>query len=142
MEWDIAYFPIWSAATTRQAMIKTDTVISFLDLPAQSAGMPLSYHRHRKKTTKTHKKPLCITHSGLYVYSLLFSSDSACRTNGFASTAIDASIAYNILRFAFSNSAGRASCFTSTAFYAFIGNYMHGIHLRKNITRGFSCPFR
>lgn len=68
----------------------------------------------------------------------LFSCNSACRTNGFASTAVDAGICYNVFRFAFFDSTGRASASASAAFYAFVGNNMHGFHLQTSSLRGNS----
>ena len=66
----------------------------------------------------------------------LFSGNSACRTSGFASTAVDAGISYNVFRFAFFDGTGRASASASAAFYAFVGNNMHGFHLQTSSLRG------
>lgn len=70
----------------------------------------------------------------------LFSCNSACRTSGFASTAVDAGISYNVFRFAFFDGTGRASASASAAFYAFVGNNMHGFHLQTSSLRG-NLPF-
>lgn len=71
--------------------------------------------------------------------TLLLSRNSAGRTNSFASAAIDAGITYNVFRVAFFDSANGASTSTSTAFYAFVRNYMHGFHLQLTILYPGDC---
>lgn len=93
---------------------------------------PTTEHPKKQSERTKNRHAICTTVSPEIA---LFSCNSACRTNGFTSSAIDASIAYNVFRIAFCNSARRARICASTAFYAFIGNYMHDFHLRNNNTR-------
>ena len=100
----------------------------------------LSYHRNRENSIKKGRRMMAKAFCDSLLPKQLFSCNSACRTSGFASTAVDAGISYNVFRFAFFDGTGRASASASAAFYAFVGNNMHGFHLQTSSLRG-NLPF-